>query len=320
MTKTPLLLHPCYKEYLWGGNRLKREYGKLDAPDITAESWELSCHADGISRIDGGPYSGKSIADLGRQDRISFWGSLCGSEFPLLVKLIDAKKDLSVQVHPSDHSARHELGECGKAEMWYIVDCAPHSFIYYGFSKQISRNEFLERAREGSICEVLNRVPVTPGDVFYILPGTIHAIGAGNFIAEIQQSSNTTFRVYDYHRTGPDGKFRPLHLERAAEVVDLKPVIPHECRANSTMLFPGFTMSEMFSCPYFRAYRLDIQKQITLNCDRESFHHLLCVDGSAVISAEDREYPIYRGLSYFIPASLGEYQIIGNCRVLLSRL
>lgn len=320
MTKVPLLMHPCYKEYLWGGNRLKREYGKLDAPDLTAESWELSCHVDGISRIDGGPYSGESIADLGRQDRTGFWGSLCGPEFPLLVKLIDAKRDLSVQVHPSDHLARHDLGEHGKAEMWYIVDCAPHSFIYYGFSKQISRGEFLDRARDGSICEVLNRVPVTPGDVFYILPGTIHAIGAGNFIAEIQQSSNTTFRIYDYQRTGPDGKPRPLHLERAAEVVDLAPVIPHECRANSTMVFPGFTMSEMFSCAYFRSYRLDVQDQITLNCDSSSFHHLLCVDGGAIIRAGGSVYPIRRGMSYFMPAMLGEYQVIGSCRILLSRL
>lgn len=230
MIYVPLKMQPCYKEYLWGGTRLKSRFGKIDAPDVTAESWELASHPDGESRIQGGTYAGKTVVELGRSDHDGFWGRGCQTaDFPLMVKLIDAQKDLSIQVHPSDQTALVERGERGKAEMWYIVDCAPQAFVYYGFSQRITKEEFLERARDGSICQVLNRVSVAKGDVFYILPGTIHAIGAGIVVAEIQQNSNTTFRVYDYQRRGVDGVLRPLHLERAAEVLDYGPIVPQDC-------------------------------------------------------------------------------------------
>lgn len=313
----PLKMTPVYQEYLWGGGRLEREFGKTDAPEITAESWELASRLDGESRTP----DGKTIAELGRLDRNGFWGSGCRSEeFPLLVKLIDAQKALSIQVHPSDETALVERGEQGKAEMWYIVDCQPQAYLYYGFSQKVAKGEFLKRAQDGSICQVLNRVPVAKGDVFYILPGTIHAIGAGIVIAEIQQNSNTTFRVYDYQRLGADGVPRPLHLERAAQVVDYTPVIPQECRANSGVSFPEFTMVEMFSCRYFRAHRVDVRKSVTLCCDGQSFQHVLCVEGNGCIRAEAGTYPFGRGDSFFMPAALGEYQIEGKCRVLLSRV
>lgn len=319
MNYTPLRLRPCYKEYLWGGRRLKKEFGKTDAPEVTAESWELACHADGMSTVAEDEFSGKTLADLGRLDRVGIWGSACRTErFPILVKLIDAAQELSIQVHPSDDSA--EAGEQGKAEMWYIVDCKPQAFLYYGFSRQIGREELLRRAKNGSICEVLNKVPVSKGDVFYILPGTIHAIGAGIVIAEIQQNSNTTFRVYDYQRRGADGTLRPLHLERAAAVLDYTPVVPEECKANSVMTFPGFTMAEMFACGYFRAYRVDVHSCADLACDGRSFQHLQCVDGAGVIVHQGTSYPFARGDSFLLPAALGAYEINGSCRVLLSRV
>ena len=316
----PLKMSPVYKEYLWGGGRLRREFGKTDAPEVTAESWELASRADGSSKVSEGLLEGKTLADLAQLDREGFWGSECrGEEFPLLVKLIDAQKDLSVQVHPSDQTALAERGEQGKAEMWYIVDCQPQAYLYYGFSRRITREEFLERAKNGTICQVLNRVPVAKGDVFYILPGTIHAIGKGIVIAEIQQNSNTTFRVYDYQRLGADGKPRPLHLERAAEVLDYEPVIPLECRANSGVTFPEFTITEMFSCRYFQAHRVDVRESVALFCDGRSFQHVLCVKGGGRIRAEAGTYPFGRGDSFFMPAALGEYKIEGRCRVLLSR-
>lgn len=317
MNYTPLKMKPCYKEYLWGGTRLKTEYGKLDAPDVTAESWELSCHPDGMSVVAEGPLKGKSIEELGEIDRNGFWGSKCTKEhFPVLVKLIDAKQTLSIQVHPSDDSAADN--EQGKAEMWYIVDCEPQAFLYYGFSERINADELLRRANDGTICDVLNKVSVAKGDVFYILPGTIHAIGAGIVIAEIQQNSNTTFRVYDYQRRGTDGKLRPLHLERAAAVMDYELLIPEECKANSSMNFPEFTMAEMFSCKYFRAYRIDVHTCARLACDGCSFQHLQCVEGQGVIRCNSVDYPFERGESFLMPAALGEYSIIGKCRVLLS--
>lgn len=319
MTYTPLRMHPTYKDYLWGGTRLKTEYGKTDAPEVTAESWELACHPDGMSVVADGAHCGRTVAELGALDRTGFWGSECRTErFPILVKLIDAKQMLSIQVHPSDDTAAE--GEQGKAEMWYIVDCKPHAFLYYGFSERITEAELLRRAEDGTICDVLNKVPVSKGDVFYILPGTIHAIGAGIVIAEIQQNSNTTFRVYDYRRKGADGKPRPLHLERAAKVLSYDPVVPEECRANSSTVFPEFTMTEMFSCRYFRAYRVDIHTRARLACDGRSFQHLQCVDGGGVIHCGGADYPFKRGESFLMPAALGEYIIEGKCRVLLSRV
>lgn len=252
-------------------------------------------------------------------NRKDFWGSQCSeSHFPVLVKLIDAKQMLSIQVHPSDETA--EEGENGKAEMWYIVDCEPQAFLYYGFSQKIDSGELLRRAKDGTICDVLNKVPVAKGDVFYILPGTIHAIGAGIVIAEIQQNSNTTFRVYDYQRKDKDGNLRPLHLERAAKVTNYEPVIPEECKANSFMVFPEFTMAEMFSCKYFRAYRIDVRTSAHLACDGLSFQHLQCVDGSGVIRCRGVEYTFSCGDSFLMPAALGEYDIEGECRMLLSRI
>ena len=319
MNYTPLRLRPCYKEYLWGGSRLKKEFHKADAPVVTAESWDLSCHPDGVSTVMEGPYRGMSVGQLGERDHDGFWGRECRTEeFPLLVKLIDAQKDLSIQVHPSDEAALP--GEHGKAEMWYIVDCAPQAFLYLGFSQRISREEFMHRAKDGTICQVLNRVPVAKGDVFYILPGTIHAIGAGILIAEIQQSSNTTFRIYDYQREGPDGKTRPLHLERAAAVLNYAPVMPEECRANDVVSFPAFSMREMFSCRHFRAYRVDVRTAVDLRCDGRSFQHLLCVEGWGSIAVGGRKYPFRIGDSWFLPAELGEYKIEGRCRMLLSRV
>ena len=318
MIYAPMKMRPCYKRTLWGGTRLKTEYHKQDAPEITAESWELANHPDGSSKVAEGPRAGKTLAEL---DRERFWGTQCPEgEFPLLVKLIDAQKDLSIQVHPSDQTALVEQGEQGKAEMWYVVDCVPQSCIYFGFSKKVTQEEFLARARDGSICQVLNRVPVAKGDVFYILPGTIHAIGAGIVIAEIQQSSNTTFRVYDFQRRDAEGNLRPLHLERAAEVVSYEPIVPQNCRANSGVVFPGFSMTEMFCCDYFRAHRVDVIGGIALRCDGRSFHHLLCVEGSGAIRVDGTYWPFVRGDSYFLPAALGEYKIQGKCRMLLSRV
>lgn len=321
MKYSPLKMHPCYKEYLWGGTRLKNEYGKKDAPPVTAESWELASHRDGVSSVADGPFAGKTMRELAQISRSGFWGTQCPvGEFPLLIKLIDAKNDLSIQVHPSDVTAHADLGECGKAEMWYIVDCEPQAGIYYGFSKKITEQEFLQRAQDGSICDVLNWVPVQKGDVFYILPGTIHAIGAGVVIAEIQQNSNTTFRVYDYQRKDINGNMRPLHLERAAQVLNYDPVVPEECKANNITSFSDFTLTEMFSCRYFRAYKVDVHEKISLTCDGTSFHHVLCVGGEGALLYQDQSFSLTKGDSYFLPANMGDYQIAGRCRVLLSRL
>ena len=321
MIYEPLKMKPCFKEYVWGGTRLRKEFGKTEAPEVTAESWELAAHADGLSRVASGPYAGKSVLELGVLDRLGFWGCSCETGyFPILVKLIDAKRDLSIQVHPSDQTARAENHEHGKAEMWYIVDCKPQAAIYLGFSRLVTPDEVLRSAQDGSICQILNRVPVAPGDVLYILPGTIHAIGGGILIAEIQQNSNTTFRVYDYQRRDQNGALRPLHLDRAAEVLDYTPIVPEECKANNGISFSSFTMQEMFSCGYFCAYRIDIHPAVDLVCDGWSFHHILCVEGSGVIEFHGMHFPLNQGDSFLMPAAMGDYKIRGICRVLLSKV
>lgn len=317
----PFLLKPCYKDYLWGGSRLRKEFGKEDGPTPTAESWELVSREDAKSVILNGSLTGQTLEDLKRLDAEQFWGTDCQKEiFPLLVKLIDAKRDLSIQVHPSEQSANAQFGEQGKAEMWYVVDCLPHSFIYYGFSEQIDENELIERVNDGSICDVLNKVKVERGDVFYILPGLIHAIGNGILMAEIQQNSDTTFRIYDYLRLDAHGETRALHLQRAKTVIDYTPVIPTECKVNSGARFDGFSMAKMFSCEYFRAYRFDIYKSAHLRSDRKSFQHLLFVQGSGVVRFQGEEIPFRKGDSFFIPAALGDYTVEGTGRMLLSHV
>lgn len=318
---SPCKLRPCYKEALWGGQRLKKEFHKTDAPAVTAESWELAQHEAGLSVVAEGEYENCTLRALSELDHDGFWGKKCPrGRFPLLVKLIDADKDLSIQVHPSDENADASRGEEGKAELWYVVDCEPGAALYLGFSQRIDRAEFVRRAADGSICQVLNRVPVARGDVFFVRPGTIHAICRGILIAEIQQSSNTTFRVYDYQRRGADGKPRELHLERAAEVVSYRPIVPQECRANNSLHCGGFTLREMFSCRYFKTYCLDVRESVELKCDGESFQHLLCVEGEGFIRCEGRIYPFVKGESYFLPAAMGAYKIFGSCRLLISRL
>ena len=219
------LIAPC-KDYIWGGNRLREEYGKKLDSDKIAESWELSCHKDGQSVIDGGEFDGKTLSEfIEKKGRIAVLGTNCErfEYFPILIKLIDAKDNLSVQVHPSNEYALKVEGEYGKTEMWYIVDCNEGAELLYGFKHEISRDEFAERIKNNTLLEVANNVPVHKGDVFFIESGTLHAIGKGILIAEIQQNSNTTYRVYDYGRVGKDGKPRELHIEKALDVTERKP-------------------------------------------------------------------------------------------------
>lgn len=317
----PMLLSPCYKDYLWGGNRLNKKYNKNSTLALTAESWELACHKDGQCIVANGDHQGKLLSEIIAVEPVFFLGARYhGGDFPILVKLIDANKDLSIQVHPSDFSAKAELGEQGKAEMWYILEAAPKAKLYYGFKERINRDVFLKSAEDGTICSYLNSVSVRRGDVFYILPGTIHALGAGIVVAEIQQNSNTTFRIYDYNRKDSNGNCRPLHLERAMEVINYEPIIPSEYRYNNSIRLKGLSLSQMFSCQYFSSYKAQVNTQAILNCDGSSFHHLLFIDGNGYLEHAGRKYAFRKGDSYFLPAILGSYKVLGNSTILISSL
>ena len=311
----PLRLKPCLRSYLWGGTRLREEYHKTGA-GIIAESWELSVRSDGPTLIGSGAHCGESLADILCADPVGMAGTRCGiAPFPLLIKLIDAQKDLSVQVHPSDASACREKGEQGKTEMWYVVDCEPESTLFLGFSRVVTPDELRQRAQDGTICEVLNRVSVCPGDVFFVRPGTVHAIGAGILVAEIQQNSDTTFRVYDYNRLGADGKPRQLHLERAIEVMNCAPA---QGAADTLLPCPPDGVQEVLTCEYFRVRRAEVKRRIDLSTEGGSFTHLMCVRGEGNIVCGGKVYPFRQGDSYFLPAALGEYAVEGDCSLLLS--
>ena len=311
----PLRLKPCLRSYLWGGTRLREEYHKTGA-GIIAESWELSVRSDGPTLIDSGAHCGESLADILCAAPAGMAGTRCGvAPFPLLIKLIDAQKDLSVQVHPSDASACREKGEQGKTEMWYVVDCEPESTLFLGFSRAVTPDELRQRAQDGTICEVLNRVSVCPGDVFFVRPGTVHAIGAGILVAEIQQNSDTTFRVYDYNRLGADGKPRQLHLERAIEVMNCAPA---QGAADTLLPCPPDGVQEVLTCEYFRVRRAEVKRRIDLSTEGGSFTHLMCVRGAGDILCGGRNYPCRQGDSYCLPAALGESAVEGDCSLLLS--
>lgn len=315
----PFKLSPAFKDYIWGGTKLRSDFGKkCDLPKI-AESWELSCHKDGNSTIVGGDFNGMTLAQFIDKNGKSVLGTNCEDfeNFPILIKLIDAKDNLSVQVHPSNDYALKVEGEYGKTEMWYIVDCDEGASLLYGFKKEISKDEFAERILNNTLLEVTNSVPVKKGDVFFIEAGTLHAIGKGILIAEIQQNSNTTYRIYDYGRVGNDGKPRELHIEKAKDVTALGPA--KQYKSSEIESFDGFTKKLLASCDYFTTYALDVSSKATLSADEKSFNSILVLEGEGTLSCEG-EIAFRKGDSIFIPAGAGSYIIKGSCKAILTKI
>lgn len=313
------LIAPC-KDYLWGGNRLREEYGKKMNSDKIAESWELSCHKDGQSVIEGGEFDGKTLSEYIDAKGKRVLGTNCKrfEYFPILIKLIDAKDNLSVQVHPSNEYALRVEGEYGKTEMWYIVDCNEGAELLYGFKREIGEEEFADRIKNNTLLEVTNNVPVHKGDVFFIESGTLHAIGKGILIAEIQQNSNTTYRIYDYGRVGADGKPRQLHIDKAVEVTDRIPPKYPTTAQGAPENVAGGVKTLLRSCEYFNVNKLEIDGAMKLNADDKSFKSLLFLDGKAEIVSADGKAAAVKGDSFFVPAGSGEFTITGKCEVILS--
>lgn len=309
------LAAPC-KDYLWGGTRLRDEYGKKSDKEKIAESWELSCHKDGQSVIENGGFAGKTLSEYiaAKGKKVLGKNAEKFEYFPILIKLIDAKDNLSVQVHPENDYALRVEGEYGKTEMWYIVDCDEGAELLYGFKKPIAKEEFAERIRENTLLEVTNNVPVHKGDVFFIEAGTLHAIGKGILIAEIQQNSNTTYRIYDYGRVGADGKPRELHVEKACEVTKLIPPARPAKPMGAPVQREGYVETLLASCEYFTVKRLEIATKAALTADESSFVSLLVLDGA--VSAGG--LTLKKGESAFIPAGAGDFMLEGAGEVILS--
>lgn len=314
-------LNPAFKDYLWGGTKLRDEYGKKCDLDKVAESWELSCHKDGCSVVADGEYAGLTLPQYIEKAGKAVLGTDCEKfeYFPILIKLIDAKQNLSVQVHPDNDYAMRVEGEYGKTEMWYVVDCEPGAGLLYGFKHEISKEEFRRRIEDNTLLEVTNRVEVHPGDVFFIEAGTLHAIGEGILIAEIQQNSNTTYRVYDYGRVGADGKPRQLHIEKAIDVTRLAPATRPCGRPQAKPeAFDGGSVLPLASCDYFTVKEMEVTSHAALMADEKSFHSLLLLDGSLTLSMGGEKLEMEKGASVFVPAGSGAYTLTGKGRLILT--
>lgn len=316
----PLILKPPVKDYLWGGTKLITDYGYETDKQIAAEAWVLSCHKDGASLVANGEYAGRTLPEV-----LKIWGDGALGEkaaafpyFPLLIKLIDAKDRLSVQVHPSDEYALENEGEFGKTEMWYVVDCEPGAQLIYGFNKAVSKEEFENRIRDNTLPEICNYVPVHKGDVFFIAAGTLHAIGAGILIAEVQQNSNTTYRVSDYGRLGADGKPRALHIEKALEVTKREiPQIPYGQTGEVQKTAYG-SVRELASCGLFTAKLVKLDGETQLSCN-DSFISLLVTEGTAAVKCGGDSLEVQKGGSIFVPAGTN-VSLSGRAKILYSRV
>lgn len=306
----PILLRPAGKDYLWGGNRLNDEFAKGIDMTPLAETWECSTHPDGTSRIEGGQHDGRLLSNVLREHP-EYLGThpRTKDELPILIKLIDAKRDLSVQVHPDDDYAReHENGSLGKTEMWYVLDATKDASLIYGFYHDMDRETLRRSLEAGTVEKYLQKVPIRKNDVFYIEAGMVHAIGAGALIAEIQESSNLTYRMYDYNRTDKNGKPRELHIEKALEVANLKGSASPRQPMRVLKYRPSCASELLCRCKYFQVERLIVntevcRKMVDMQTGPNSFEVLLCTDGCGVLFGTDGEaLNFFRGDCIFLPA------------------
>jgi len=294
---------PVFKDYLWGGTRLRDEFNKKTDLPVVAESWEVSCHPDGLSTIGNGVLTGQTL-DSVLKLYPAWMGSQCAgmTEFPLLIKLIDARDKLSLQVHPDDEYARRVERQAGKNEMWYIAGAQPESELILGFKTPLSMAEMRTVLTGSGLLPAVRRVTVHAGDCYCIPAGLLHAIGSGISIVEVQQSSNVTYRVYDYARKDSAGNSRELHLDKAIDVID--PTL----RANNA------TGNILADWRFFRSELLVVDGYIDSCCEHESFQCLVIVDGELSLICGDHELLLRKGETVFMPAGIGKYVLNGPAR------
>ena len=319
-TDEPFLLKPAYKDYLWGGEKLKTEYHKETDLSPLAESWECSTHPDGTSLalIDQNEIPLTEV--LKRHPEILGTHPRTRDTLPILIKLIDAKKDLSVQVHPDDDYARiQEHGSLGKSEFWYVLEAEPGASLVYGFSQDVTEKQVRQGIADGTIRKYLQKVPVKRNDVFFVQAGTVHAIGKGIVIAEIQESSNLTYRLYDYNRRDRNGNLRELHIDKALDVLNLhssaEPVQPMRLLNYQ----PGFASEFLTRCRYFQVERILLSaeaSEVSYYTDSSSFEVLMCVQGQGVLKGKKLRIPFRKGDTIFVPADSEALSFSGKAELL----
>ena len=306
---------PAFKQYIWGGNNLKTEFGKDTPEPPVAESWEVSAHKDGLSVVSEGTDKGKTIPELIQKYGKDFYGNAFdeNSEFPLLLKILDAQDKLSVQVHPDDDYAfKNENGTKGKNEAWYILKAEEGAKLIYGFKEDITKADFEKAIEDKKLGEILNSVDCNEGDVFYIPAGTVHAVGKGLIIAEIQQSSNNTYRVYDYDRRDKEGNLRELHVEKAIAVSDFSSSLGKEKTIPEIKKDGDNTIKSFVKNKFFCFDEVEIEKSFTLKTEN-TYKIVFVAEGKFEIDGKKG----VKGDSFIVPACISEAEINGTGKVLV---
>lgn len=304
-------LKPVTKHIIWGGERLSRDYGMGENGEKIAEAWELTCRGDGDNEIISGKYTGRLLSEFVRENPQALGTKQKGDRFPLLIKLIDAEADLSIQVHPDDEYALSHTDDMGKTEMWYIVDAKPGAKLIYGLKRKYTRDELKTAIAASTLESLMNYVEVKSGETYFIPSGLVHAIGAGILIAEIQQNSNITYRVYDYNRRQPDGSLRQLHIEPALDVIE---------RFDPEAVKVEKTGDVIASCKYFEVRAIALDGEKTVCAGEESFLHLMITDGECEIICAGEKISTKKGGSVFVAAASGNVTLKGNATVIVSSL
>lgn len=309
----PLTFEPIIKARIWGGDSLSRRFNKPDIGEAAGESWELSGVEGDISVVANGPLQGKDLNQLITEYGEKLLGSTVirefGNKFPILIKFIDAQRDLSIQVHPDDALAKERHDGKGKTEMWYIMQFEPGARLLLGFDKTYTQAQYEAHLKNKTLLDILHHEAVEKGNTYFIKAGTVHAIGAGIVLAEIQQTSDITYRVYDYDRADSEGKTRELHTELALEAMDYEPAtdarVMYEKRKNQS--------TPLVHSPYFNTHILPVDGTLTLDLvDRESFTILMCVEGEVKVDYETDSIKLPAGTTCLIPACLAAISLKGR--------
>ncbi|WNS41717.1 mannose-6-phosphate isomerase, class I [Paenibacillus sp. MMS20-IR301] len=309
----PIFLQPVYQERIWGGTKLRDLFGYPIPSDSTGECWAISAHQNGQSTVKGGPYEGMELGQLWSSHPELFRSA--SPVFPLLIKLLDASDDLSVQVHPDDeYAGKHENGELGKTECWYIVDAEPGAVIIYGH-EAATREELEQRIEQGEWDQLLTKVPVKPGDFFYVPSGTIHALGKGIVVLETQQSSDTTYRVYDYDRRDKDGNLRELHLAKAIDVTTIPQA--YEPAAYNTSKLDGLTATRFVSNSFFTVEKWEVSGTAPVPAN-ENYVLISIIEGEGSLLHRENHYKLNKGDHLILPVQFGPYQLQGELQAIIS--
>lgn len=311
----PLQFDPILKERIWGGTKLKDVLNKPITSNITGESWEISTVENDVSIISNGEYKGKTLNELIEEFSVDVLGEKVilkfGNQFPLLFKYLDAREDLSIQVHPNDELAKKRHNSFGKTEMWYVMQADEHARLIVGFKEKSSQKEYVKHLNDNTLVNILDSKSIKEGDVFFLETGTIHAIGAGTLIAEIQQTSDITYRLYDFDRIDANGNKRELHIDLALDAINYDVV-----NSKKTYSKIDNVSNEIVKCDYFTTHFIPLNGSYIVQRNKNSFYVYMCIEGEFELDIENQKYNYKKGDTLLIPAYLNNYSFKGSASLL----